>query len=163
MLLVTINCGWFAKQCIAVYSLSPMIQSRTLRTAARLLLGTLIAAYAMMSLHVGAREPRTIGEPTHAGQVIAAVAAPAADEGHCHEQATDTTALQCKYHCQSAVQTLDHPDVRVPAPTYDAFLLVAAIDVQAGDGAMRPAATRPQAMHHGGAPPLYQSTARLRI
>lgn len=140
-----------------------MIRSRTLRATARVLLGTLIAAFAMVSLNAGARAAQPMGESTPAAQPAAASTAPDADEGHCHEQATDTTALQCKYHCQSAVQTLDHPDVRVPAATYDAFLLVAAIDVQAGDGAMRPPATRPQAMHHGGAPPLYQSTARLRI
>ena len=140
-----------------------MIQSRTLRVAARILLGTLIAAYAMVSLHAGTRAPQATEEPTHAGQPIAAAAVPAADQEHCHEQATDTTALQCKYHCQSAVQTLDHPDVRVPAATYGAFLLVALFDTQGGHGAMLPPATRPQAMHHGGAPPLYQSSARLRI
>ncbi len=163
MRLAMINIGWFAKPWFAAYSPDSMIQSRTLRTAARLLLGTLIAAYVMVSLHAGARAPQAIGEPTHAQQAIAASAAPAAGEEHCHEQATDTTALQCKYHCQSAVQTLDHPDVRVPAACDGAFLLVAAVDGQGGHGAMLPPATRPQAMHHGGAPPLYQSTARLRI
>ena len=140
-----------------------MIRSRTLRATARVLLGTLIAAFAMVSLNAGARAAQPMGESTPAAQPAAASTAPDADEGHCHEQATDTTALQCKYHCQSAVQTLDHPDVRLAAAADGAFLLVAAFDVQAGHSGLRPRATRPQAMHHGGAPPLYQSTARLRI
>lgn len=139
-----------------------MIRSRTLRAAARILLGTLIAAYAMVSLHA-ASGPQQSREEARIAAHMAMAAAQAADEEHCNEQATETTALLCKYHCQSAVQTLDHPDIRVSAAADTAFLVVAVYAATDGHIARRPPAARPEDVHRGGAPPLYQSTARLRI
>jgi hypothetical protein len=155
----TADPGCFTLQDAAAFRVDQMIRTRTLRSAARLLLATLIAAFATVSLHAGALAPPASADQAHAEQALAA----AAGEEHCHEQATDTSALQCKYHCQSAVQTLDHPDVRIPAATYGAFLLLTALDVQAGHAALPPPSSRPQATHHGGAPQPYRSTARLRI
>jgi hypothetical protein len=140
-----------------------MIRSRTLRAAARMLLGTLIAAYAMVSLHATARAPQMPDESGSGIHMAMAVNAQPAAEEHCNESATDTTALMCKYHCQSVAQTLDHPDASVHPAADAAYLVVALADVHAGHGASNLPASRPHAAHHGGAPPPYQSTARLRI
>ena len=140
-----------------------MIRSKTLRVAARMLLGTLIAAYAMVSLHATARAPQVLEESRIGAQLADAAPADADDEEHCNQQTTETTALLCKYHCQSAVQTLDHPDVRVSAVADAAFLIVAAFAAPEGQVGVSLPATRPDAAHHGGALPLYQRTARLRI
>ena len=125
-----------------------------------MLLGTLIAAYAMVSLHAASGSQQSREEARIAAHMAAAQAA---DEEHCNQQATETTALLCKYHCQSAVQTLDHPDIRVTAAADSAFLVVAVYAANDGNTARRPPAARPEDVHRGGAPPLYQSTARLRI
>ncbi len=141
-----------------------MIRSRTLRTAARVLLGTLIAAYAMVSLHATAVAPQGSEKPAPEVQMAAAGDADSAAESHCHEPAADPAPLLlCKVHCQSAVQTLDHPHAQMADDASSAYLLVAAFVSPAGCGAMTPPANRPDASHHGGAPPPYQSTARLRI
>lgn len=139
-----------------------MIRSRTLRAAARILLGTLIAAYATVSLHA-ASGPQQSREEARIAAHMAMAAAQAADDEHCNQQATETTALLCKYHCQSAVQTLDHPDIRLSAAADAAFLVVTMSVTTVGHASMRLPTTRPDDVHHGGAPPLYQSTARLRI
>ena len=143
-----------------------MIRTKTLRAAARILLGTLIAAYAMVSLHATARAPQGLDESRIAARMamaMAMAAAEAVDDDHCNQQATETTALLCKYHCQSAVQTLDHPDIRLSAAADTAYLVVNMSETTVGHASMRPPAARPDEVHHGGAPPLYQSTARLRI
>jgi len=141
-----------------------MIRSKTLRAAARVLLGTLIAAYAMVSLHATAVAPQGSEKPAPEMRMAAAGAADSAAESHCHEPAADPAPLLlCKVHCQNAVQTLDHPHAQMADGASSAYLVVAAC-VNLADGATAPAAAkRPEATHHGGAPPLYQSTARLRI
>ena len=141
-----------------------MIRSRTLRAAARLLLGTLVAAYAMVSLHATARAPQGPEKPTHEVQMSTTGESESSAASHCHEPAADPAPLLlCKVHCQNAVQTLDHPHTQIANGANHAYLVVAAFETLADRGSMAPPANRPDASHHGGAPPLYQSTARLRI
>jgi len=141
-----------------------MIHSKTLRGAARVLLGAFIAAYAMVSLHATARAPQGLEIPMPQVQTIASGEAYTAAEGHCQEPAADPAPLLlCKVHCQNAVQTLDHPHAQMADDANHAYLVVAACASLAGRGTVPPAANRAEATHHGGAPPLYQSTARLRI
>ena len=128
-----------------------MIRNRILRHAARLVIGALIAAYALVAMHVNAAVPAT-----HAPAVAAA------DE-HCNAAAADTALLLCKHHCQCAVQTLDHPHADLP-PMVDAPVL----RISLFDGTHRrrdtaAEALRPDLRHHGGAPPPYAGTSRLRL
>lgn len=140
-----------------------MIRSRILRSAARALLGTLIAAYAMVSMNVAARAPQVPNDP-QSGLHAPAEAQPETDEqSHCHPVPSEPAPLLCKYHCQSVVQTLDHPDARVPAMSSHLFLVVAVVDGPAGGESASRAPGRPDRVPPGGAPPPYQSTARLRI
>ena len=129
-----------------------MIRSKILRSAARIVLGALVAAYAMLSLHVNARQAAA-HEP-----VIEA----AADE-HCNPKDADTALLLCKHHCQSEIQTLDHPHAGVPGLAGATVLVITLLDAADLDRAPRGAAARPELRHHGGAPPRYASTSRLRI
>lgn len=140
-----------------------MIRSKTLRAAARYLLGALIAAYAMVPMHAAARAPQGLDGAPPGRHMAMAMAAEAAEEEHCNERANETPALMCKYHCQSVVQTLDHPDVRVAALSTTDFLLLTRMDTEAGNGMLGLPPSRPDAARHGGAPPPYRSTARLRI
>lgn len=140
-----------------------MIRARILRSAARALLGTLIAAYAMVSMNVAARAPQVPDRP--APEVLAPAAAESGtdEHSHCHPAPAEPAPLLCKYHCQSVVQTLDHPDARVPAIANQLFVVVAVIDTRSGgEPASRPRG-RPDRATLGGAPPPYRSTARLRI
>ena len=141
-----------------------MIRSKTLRGAARVLLGTFVAAYAMVSLHATARAPQGLEILAPQVQTIASGEAQSAAESHCPEPAAEPAPLLlCKVHCQNAVQTLDHPHAQMADGTNNAYLVVAARTSLASRDTVPPAANRADATHHGGAPPLYQSTARLRI
>lgn len=140
-----------------------MIRARILRSAARALLGTLIAAYAMVSMNVAARAPQVPDGPAPEVQAPAAAESATDEHSHCHPPPAEPAPLLCKYHCQSVVQTLDHPDARVAAFANHQFVVVAMIDMSSGgEPASRPRG-RPDRATLGGAPPPYQSTARLRI
>lgn len=137
-----------------------MMRSRTLRGAARLLLGTLVAAYAMVSLQVDARVTRAPGMPPALAQDMAA--------SHCHDAVAETPVadpgtLLCKHHCQSEVQTLDHPVAKVAASADTGWLAVPQADDARGTCGPAAPRARPQATHHGGAPPPFLATLRLRI
>lgn len=139
-----------------------MIRSRTLQGAARILLGAFIAAYAMVSMHVYAKAPQTVQEAAHE----AATVVESALEKHCQEQLEqqpDPALLLCKYHCLSEIQTLDHPAANVDALPDAAVLLVPVADPVIARKPLVDKAIRLYATHHGGSPPLYSSTARLRI
>ena len=134
-----------------------MIRSKTLRAAAKLLLGTFIAAFAMVSLHVSAK--------TVPSAAAVANMANASAEAPCHETPAplDTALLLCKYHCQSVMQTLDHPDATLHSLPEIVVLMIPLADQATPLKPLVGKAFRPNAAHHGGAPPLYASTARLRI
>ena len=129
-----------------------MIRGKILRSAARIVLGALVAAYAMLSLHVNARQAAA-HEP----------AIEAAADDHCNPKGADAAVLLCKHHCQSEIQTLDHPHAGLPAIADAPVLMITLLDAADLDRAPRGAAARPELRHHGGAPPPYASTARLRI
>lgn len=133
-----------------------MIRSRTLRAAAKLLLGSFIAAYAMVSLHVSAKAP-----PFAASAAVITASA----ESPCHETPApqDTALLLCKYHCQSVMQTLDHPDASLHSLPDTVVLMIPLADLAKPPKPLGDKALRPDTVRHGGAPPLYASTARLRI
>ena len=138
--------------------------------AARLLLGAFIAAYAMTSLHVSARGvPPAEVTPVVAAVPVVATAPVAATEAeqHCHtaiaEPAPDPGILLCKFHCQNAMQTLDHPTAVLADLHAAAVLIVPAFDWAMPSKPLVDKALRPEATLHGGAPPPYASTARLRI
>ena len=137
-----------------------MIRSRTLRAAAKLLLGSFIAAYAMVSLHVSAKVPPAVSTLAASAAVITASA-----ESPCHETPAplDTALLLCKYHCQSVMQTLDHPDASLHSLPDTAALMIPLADLAKPPKPLGDKALRPDTFRHGGAPPLYASTARLRI
>ena len=136
-----------------------MIRSKTLRSAARILLGTFIAAYGLVSMHVYAKAPPPESD--------AAVVYESALEKHCQEhleQQPDPALLLCKYHCLSEIQTLDHPDASVLALPDAAVLLVPITDPATARKPLVDKALRADSTHHGGSPPpLYSSTSRLRI
>jgi len=135
-----------------------MIRSKTLRGAARILLGAFVAAYAMVSMHVYAKPPQPAGE--------AAAVYESALEKHCQEQLEqqpDPALLLCKYHCLSEIQTLDHPHASVQALPDAAVLLIPIADPVIARKTLVDKALRADATHYGGSPPLYSSTARLRI
>ncbi len=134
-----------------------MIRSKTLRAAAKLLLGTFIAAYAMVSLHVSAK---TVPAAAQSAALHGAAA-----EQPCHETPAplDTALLLCKFHCQSVMQTLDHPDASLHSLPDTATLTIPLADLAKPLKPLVDKALRPDAAHHGGAPPVYASTARLRI
>ena len=140
----------------------PMIRSKTLRAAAKLLLGTFIAAYAMVSLHVSAKTAPSA--PSSAAATAENIVSAAA-EAPCHETPAplDTALLLCKFHCQSVMQTLDHPDASLHSLPATAALMIPLADLTKPLKPLVDKAFRPDATHHGGAPPLYASTARLRI
>ena len=139
------------------FSLSPptrfynllMLHATLKRATARLLIGTLGIAFVLLSLPMGAAAaPAADGE--------------AASSEHCQPVSTPAPLL-CKHHCQSQIQTLDHPQVDVPTPPAAALLTVSLVDLTIGLKPLVGKALRPDAVHHGGAPPLFASTARLRI
>ena len=146
-----------------------MIRNKTMYAAARLLLGAFIAAYAMTSLHVSARGVPPTRVPTVAAAPVVATAPLAATEAeqHCHtaiaEPAPDPGILLCKFHCQNAVQTLDHPAALLTGLHAAAVLIVPDFDWAMPSKPLVDKAFWPEATHHGGAPPPYASTARLRI
>ncbi len=89
-----------------------------------------------------------------------------APEKHCQEHAqpqVDPALLLCKFHCLSEIQTLDHPEASVPALADVLVLLVPVEDSHTTRKPLVGNALRSEANHHGGSPPLYVSTARLRI
>lgn len=142
---------------------SIMIRNKTMHAAARLLLGAFIAAYAMTSLHVSAR-----GTPPAAAPVVATAPVEATEaEQHCHTAiampAPDPGILLCKFHCQNAMQTLDYPSAVLADLHAAAVLIVPAFDWAIPSKPLVDKAFRPEATHHGGAPPPFASTARLRI
>lgn len=125
------------------------------------MLGAFIAAYAMVSMHVYAKAPQTVQAAEHEVVLVES-----ALEKHCQDHLKpqpDPTLLLCKYHCQSEIQTLDHPDAGVDAPAAAAVLLVPVADPAITRKPLVDKALRADATHHGGSPPLYSSTARLRI
>lgn len=132
-----------------------MICSKTLRRAARILLGAFVAAYAMVSMHVYAKAQPSAHE--------AAVVYESALEKHCQEQQPDPALLLCKYHCLSEIQTLDHPDASVHVLVDAAVLMVPMTSPAISRKPLVDKALRLESTHHGGSPPLYSSTARLRI
>ena len=136
-----------------------MIRSKTLRAAAKLLLGTFIAAYAMVSLHVSAK---TVPVAPAAPLVAAANASAKAP---CHETPAplDTALLLCKYHCQSVMQTLDHPDASLHSLPDIVVLMIPLEDLAKPLKPLVDKVLGQGAAHHGGAPLLYASTARVRI
>ena len=147
-----------------------MIRNKTMHAAARLLLGALIAAYAMTSLHVSARGvPPAAVLPVVAAVPVVATAPVAATEAeqHCHtaiaDPAPDPGILLCKFHCQNAMQTLDYPSAVLADLHAAAVLIVPPFDWVMPSKPLVDKAFRPEATHHGGAPPPYASTARLRI
>ena len=138
-----------------------MIRSRTLQSASRILLGAFIAAYAMVSMHVYAKAPQTVRAAVHEVVLVES-----ALEKHCQEhleQQPDPALLLCKFHCLSEIQTLDHPDASMNALADAAVLMVPLADLAIRRNPLVGKALRANATHHGGAPPLYSSTARLRI
>jgi hypothetical protein len=156
------------------YNFTVMIRARLVHRVAPLLLGAFIVAYATVSLRAWAAAPAVpaAAEKTSAahslhGAAHNAVDAAGLDDGfaaadeHCDSRNSDVTALMCKYHCQSAVQTLDHPDAGIPVAAA-IYLLLPASPLRTDHAAVL-AARRPDAAHHGGAPPPFRSTARLRI
>ena len=147
-----------------------MIRNKTMHAAARLLLGAFIAAYAMTSLHVSARGvPPVEVTPVVAAVPVGATAPVAATEAEQHcltaiaEPAPDPGILLCKFHCQNAMQTLDYPSAVLADLHAAAVLIVPAFDWAMPSKPLVDKAFRPEATHHGGAPPPYASTARLRI
>jgi hypothetical protein len=166
-----------------------MIRSTTLRRATRILLGAFIAAFAMVSMHVsGAVLPVPVPVPmsvsvsqststgiadlpasTHDTALHNDSSREASNHGAashdapCHEKQPDPVLLLCKHHCQSAVQTLDHPAANVPSWSGAATWTVAEADPAIARKPLVVKAFRPDATHHGSSPPLYARTARLRI
>ena len=158
-----------------------MIRNKTLHAAARLLLGAFIAAYAMSSVHVYAGVAKAGGSPpapaahhamppapqSGAAQHQEHGAIPDADrenaDNHCQPKVVDPAIMLCKFHCQNAVQTLDHPSATLPDLQPVAALMVPLADTALARKPLVVKAFRPEAAHHGGAPPPYASTARLRI
>ncbi len=160
-----------------------MIRNKTLHAAARVLLGTFIAAYAMSSAHVYAGVAKAGGsQPApaahHPGSTVQPPAAAAhqahgvmseatADQenldNHCQPKVVDPAILLCKFHCQNAVQTLDHPSASLAELAPVVALLIPQADLAYPRKPLVDKAFRPEAAHHGGAPPPYASTARLRI
>lgn len=139
-----------------------MIRSKTLRSAARILLGAFIAAYAMVSMHVYAKAPPSVPEAAHEMAVVVESNL----EKHCQEhleQQPDPALLLCKFHCLSEIQTLDHPDASVHALPDAAVLLVPVTDPAIARKPLVDKALRANSTHHSGSPPLYSSTSRLRV
>jgi hypothetical protein len=150
-----------------------MIRNKTLHTAARLLLGAFIAAYAMSSVHVyaGAAQGGKPAPATHHAmphEAMPPAVSTVADEQmemdtHCQPKVVDPAIMLCKFHCQNAVQTLDHPSATLPDLQPVAGLMVPLADSALARKPLVVKAFRPEAAHHGGAPPPYASTARLRL
>ncbi len=84
-------------------------------------------------------------------------------DNHCQPKVVDPAIMLCKFHCQNAVQTLDHPSATLPDLQPVAALMVPLADSAIARKPLVVKAFRPEAAHHGGAPPPYASTARLRI
>ncbi len=140
-----------------------MIRSRTIRRTARLLLGAFIAAFAMVSVHVNGKALSVPVASAQAAAVTATAADESAHEGHCQQQQPDPVLLLCKHHCQSAVQTLDHPDANLPALAAAGVFTLRLENPAIARKSLVDKALRPAATHRGGSPPLYSSTSRLRI
>ena len=162
-----------------------MIRNKTLHTAARLLLGAFIASYAMSSVHVyagvaraGSAQPAPAAHhaappagaavhQAHGAQLDAGADMESTDmertETHCQPKVVDPAVMLCKFHCQNAMQTLDHPSATLPDLQPVAALMVPLADSALAREPLVVKAFRPEAAHHGGAPPPYASTARLRL
>lgn len=165
-----------------------MIRNKTLHSAARVLLGAFVAAYAMSSVHVYAGVAKAGGPQTaiRAQQVElpAQPARPAAHQNHgalpeaggdpaiaemehtdahCQPTVLDPAVMLCKFHCQNAIQTLDHPGAVLADLAPVVALLIPGANLVDARKPLVDKAFRPEAAHHGGAPPPYASTARLRI
>ena len=160
-----------------------MIRNKTLHAAARVLLGAFIAAYAMSSVHVYAGVARAGGaQPAPAAHHATPPAQPAGmamqhehgakpesgadmegSDTHCQPKVVDPAIMLCKFHCQNAVQTLDHPSATLPDLQPLSALTVPLADAVLAWKPLVVKAFRPEAAHHGGAPPPYASTARLRL
>ena len=160
-----------------------MIRNKTLHAAARVLLGAFVAAYAMSSVHVYAGVAKAggsqsapaahhasppvppVGSASHQshGAMLDAGADMESTDNHCQPKVVDPAIMLCKFHCQNAVQTLDHPSVTLPDLLPAAALMAPRADSTIARKPLVVKTFRPEAAHHGGAPPLYSSTARLRI
>ena len=163
-----------------------MMRNKTLHAVARVLLGAFIAAYAMSSVHVYASVARAgSARPAPAAHAATPQMNPAgagvhhehgatpdagADmestdntDNHCQPKVVDPAVMLCKFHCQNAVQTLDHPSATLPDLQPVAALMVPPADSALARKPLVVKDFRPEAAHHGGAPPPYASTARLRI
>ena len=139
-----------------------MIRNKTLHAAARILLGAFIAAYAMTSLHVNARTAQPAAEVVQAA-AIQITAEESETHEHCQEKKTDPAVLLCKFHCQNAMQTLDYPAAGVPPMPDAAVLVIPLADLKIALKPLVDKALRPDATHHGGAPPPFARTSRLRL
>ena len=139
-----------------------MIRNKTLHTAARILLGAFIAAYTMTSVHVYARTAQPAAEVVQAAAIQITVEAGETHE-HCQEKKTDPAVLLCKFHCQNAMQTLDYPAADVPPLPDAAGLVIPLANLKIALKPLVDKALRPDATHHGGAPPPFARTSRLRI
>lgn len=166
---VNLRCAYDDIACdytnvIAIERQSPyipaMIRSKTLHTAARILLGAFIAAYAMTSMHVYARAAQSMNEQSAATD---SAAHESAMEEHCQTRQIDPAILLCKFHCQNAVQTLDHPVATFDALHDAAVLIIPLADLTVAMKPLVDKALRPDSTHHGGAPPPFARTSRLRI
>jgi hypothetical protein len=144
-----------------------MIRNKTLHAAARILLGAFIAAYAMTSMHVYARAVPGMSMGASSVDASSVSANTAADdsamEDHCQSKQVDPTILLCKFHCQNAVQTLDYPAAVIDALHDAAVLIIPVADLAVRLKPLVDKALRPESTHHGGAPPPFARTSRLRI
>ena len=139
-----------------------MIRSKTLHASARILLGAFIAAYTMTSVHVSARTSQPAAEVIQAA-AVQITAEQSETHEHCQEKKTDPAVLLCKFHCQNAMQTLDYPAAEVSALPDAAGLVIPLVDLKIALKPLVDKALRPDATHHGGAPPPFARTSRLRI
>lgn len=137
-----------------------MFSAKTSRIAARFLLGAMLLAFAMLSAMTETRASAPAGA-AHAGMESTAMPDHGASE-HCNTPPVDPVLLLCKHHCQSEIQTLDHPRADLPQVSLGVICVIADAQPRV------PAATVATVfgtvlLHPGGAPPPYAATARLRI
>ncbi|MBL8379159.1 MAG: hypothetical protein JNM79_14915 [Burkholderiales bacterium] len=137
-----------------------MLAARTSRIAARLLLGAMVLAFAMLSAMTETRA----GAPAHTQHAgLAAAAMPDHGESeHCNSPPVDPVLLLCKHHCQSEIQTLDHPRADLPQVSLGVICVMAHAQLRVPVATIA-TAFGPVLLHPGGAPPPYAATARLRI
>lgn len=141
-----------------------MIRLKRLRNAARVLLSAFLVAYATVALHAYAWAPQAQGGSMVTEAMADAISGEADREEHCNEKATGTSALLCKYHCQSEVQTGDRPNSSVTGSADQFFFIVPHLEeLGTSVPAIRQSLLFVDLAHHGGSPPPYASTSRLRI